>query len=46
MSTNKGGICNNCDKKKEELFPVFIEGHTKASECEYLCRECLMNRKK
>jgi hypothetical protein len=46
MSTTNGGICNNCDKRREEeLFPVFVEGHTKASECEYWCKECLMNRK-
>ena len=44
-SNNGGSICNNCGRKKEELFPVFIEGHTKAGECEYWCKECLMNRK-
>jgi hypothetical protein len=45
MSTANSGICNNCGRKSEELFPVFVEGHTKVSECEYWCKECLMNRK-
>ena len=44
-SNNGGSTCNNCGRKKEELFPVFIEGHTKAGECEYWCKECLMNRR-
>ena len=45
MSRTSGGVCNNCGKRSEELFPVFVEGHTKANECEYWCKECLMNRK-
>ena len=42
---NSSGICNNCGRKREELFPVFVEDHTKPGKCEYWCKECLMNRK-
>ncbi|MDP8941961.1 MAG: hypothetical protein M3M84_05420 [Thermoproteota archaeon] len=42
---NSSGICDNCARKSEELFPVFVEGHTRAGKCEYWCKECLMNRK-
>ncbi|MFL6359208.1 MAG: hypothetical protein ACJ71K_12410 [Nitrososphaeraceae archaeon] len=42
---NNESICNNCGRKMEELFPVFIEGRTKAGKCEYWCKECLGNRK-
>jgi hypothetical protein len=30
MSMINSGICKNCSRKREELFPVFVEGHTKA----------------
>jgi hypothetical protein len=47
MTNSSSGVCNNCGRKseEEELFPVFVEGHTKAGKCEYWCKECLSNRK-
>jgi hypothetical protein len=45
MSLTNSGICKNCGRKREELFPVLVEGHTKDGKCEYWCKECLRNRK-
>jgi len=39
------GICNNCARRREELFLVFIEGHTRVGECESWSKECLENTK-
>jgi hypothetical protein len=41
----KKGTCGNCNQYRNELFPVFIEGHTEVGKCEYWCKECLKNKK-
>ena len=44
MSSTNRGLCKNCGRIKDDLYPVFIEGQTSVGKCEYWCKECLSNK--